>query len=47
MSLLPIFDAAPIHVYFLPPILVILGVLAFLLLTIGIIRHIANKKGKK
>ena len=47
MSLLPIFDAAPIYILFLPAILVALGVLLLIIVAIGIVRLIANKKGRK
>lgn len=47
MSLLPIFDVAPIYFLFLPAILVALGVLLLIIVAICIVRLVANKKGRK
>jgi hypothetical protein len=47
MSILPIFDAAPLYFLFLPAILVALGVLLLIIVVICIVRLVANKKGRK
>ena len=47
MSLLSIFDVAPIYILFLPAIIVALGVLLLIIVAIGIVRLVANKKGRK
>jgi hypothetical protein len=47
MSLLPIFDVAPIYILFLPAIIVALGVLLLIIVAICIVKLVANMKGRK